>query len=84
MRIANLNGRAHLLSGPGAIDIARASGGHPPSHLVSKATEEYRKHEPSGVRQSSAHPGRLRPCHQGFEPSPDTYTTSAATHRLAA
>ncbi|MFF5676151.1 fumarylacetoacetate hydrolase family protein [Streptomyces hygroscopicus] len=27
MRIANLNGRAHLLSGPGAIDIARASGG---------------------------------------------------------
>ncbi|MFJ4641736.1 fumarylacetoacetate hydrolase family protein [Streptomyces hygroscopicus] len=27
MRIANLNGRAHLLSGPGAIDTARASGG---------------------------------------------------------
>lgn len=27
MRIANLNGPAHLLSRPGAIDIARASGG---------------------------------------------------------
>ncbi|WAP55010.1 fumarylacetoacetate hydrolase family protein [Streptomyces sp. S465] len=27
MRIANLRGRAHLLSGPGATDIARASGG---------------------------------------------------------
>ncbi|WP_445520959.1 RRQRL motif-containing zinc-binding protein [Streptomyces sp. NEAU-174] len=28
--------------------------------------------------------GWCDPCHHGFEPSPDTYMTSPATHRLAA
>ncbi|WP_413105608.1 fumarylacetoacetate hydrolase family protein [Streptomyces sp. Inha503] len=39
MRIANLNGRAHLLSGPGAIDIAwAATGGSVPTRWISSPT----------------------------------------------
>jgi hypothetical protein len=45
---------------------------------------EYRTRETTSLRQYRCTQGCCAPCHRGFEPNPDTYMTSPATHLLAA